>query len=376
MNDRASATERQIFGKLGSVSLNDIIQLLGMSKRTATLELRRGHERGRVYFRNGQVVHATAGRYEGEESFIELLGWGDADFAVEEGIGSLPKISITKSTEALLLSTMTALDEVGRVTGRPPVGVAPSITLKRLPPRPRARRAHSSPKRVWLIVGGAIAIVSGAVAALSMSPVTWSSSPWRELPPVDTFDTGSSSGAARPGLVAPDAWAIASAVWERPSAPEVSSPTLPRAAAPATDFVAAEPAYLTVVVEPWARVDIDGAPVGETPLGRLELSAGTHRVTLSNDHVVGVIRDEVVIVPGESLTKRYSFDDTGYLSVVVSPWADVSVDGRLVGQTPLRRLAVPAGLHTLRFVHPELGETERTVSVTSSQTTLVKVELP
>ena len=137
MKELASNTDRQIFGKLGSVSLNDIIQLLGMSRRTATLELRRGNERGRVYFRNGQIVHATAGLYEGEESFMELLGWGDADFEVEEGIGSLPKISITKSTEALLLSTMTALDEVGRVTARPQVRVAPTITKRRLPPRPR-----------------------------------------------------------------------------------------------------------------------------------------------------------------------------------------------------------------------------------------------
>ena len=144
MKDIASGTDREIFGKLGSVSLNDIIQLLGMSKRTATLELTRGSEHGRVYFRDGQIVHASAGGYEGEESFIELLGWGDAEFAIEEGIVSLPKISITKSTEALLLSTMTALDEVARVTPGPSIGVAPSIIKKRLPPRPRPRPVRPS----------------------------------------------------------------------------------------------------------------------------------------------------------------------------------------------------------------------------------------
>ena len=179
MKELASRTDRRIFGTLGSVSLNDIIQLLGMSRRTATLELRRGDERGRVYFKNGQIVHVMAGRYEGEESFIELLGWGDAEFTVEEGIQSLPKISITKSTEALLLSTMTALDEVGRLTGKPTIGVAPSITERRLPPRPKPRPTRSSRMRPFML-GAVVATVLGsaAIAAALLSPAA----PWSELP--------------------------------------------------------------------------------------------------------------------------------------------------------------------------------------------------
>jgi hypothetical protein len=136
-----------------------------------------------------------------------------------------------------------------------------------------------------------------------------------------------------------------------------------------------EPGYLTVVVEPWARVMIDGNAVGETPLARLELSPGTHGIVLENDNIVGVIRAEVVIESGTSVTRRYNFSDTGYLNLVATPWADVSVDGRSIGQTPLGRVAVPEGSHSVRFVHPELGETVRDVIVVSGQSTLVKVQL-
>lgn len=366
MNDIASGTDRELFGKLGSVSLNDIIQLLGMSRRTATLELTRGSEHGRVYFRDGQIVHASAGRYEGEESFIELLGWGDAEFAVEEGIVSLPRISITKSTEALLLSTMTALDEVARVTPSPSIAVAPSIIETRRSPLPRPRRARSFSRRALLLLGALAIIACAPWAGLSLAPSLWAETSWHDLPAVDPPP---SFGDRRQAIEVPDAWVIANAVWSSP-APLAAAPPPPLAEIPVRG-----PGYLTVVVEPWARVGIDGAAIGETPLGRLEVSAGAHHITLSNDHIVGVIRDDVVIASGERLTRRYSFNDTGTLRVVVAPWADVSVDGRSIGQTPLGPMAVPAGAHSLRFVHPELGVVERDVIVVSGQTAFVKVQL-
>ena len=291
---------------------------------------------------------------------------GTAEFAVEEGIVSLPKISITKSTEALLLSTMTALDEVARVTDHASIGVAPSITKRRLPPRPRPRPVRSFSTRPLLLLGGLAIIACAPFVGLSLAPSIWAETSWQDLPAVDAPP---SFGGRREALPAPDAWAIASAVWDQPEPLAATSPP------PPVESPVLGTGYLTVVVEPWARIEIDGTAVGETPLGRLELPAGTHRITLSNDHIVGVIRDDVVIASGERITRRYSFNDAGYLRVVVTPWADVSVDGRSIGQTPLGRMTVPAGTHSLRFVDPELGVTERDVIVVSGQTALVKVQL-
>lgn len=46
---------------------------------------------------------------------------------------------------------------------------------------------------------------------------------------------------------------------------------------------------------------------------------------------------------------------SGSLSVNARPWADVSVDGKHVGTTPLRKLKLKPGVHTLSLVCPPLG---------------------
>ncbi len=215
-----------------------------------------------------------------------------------------------------------------------------------------------------VVMVGLVAVIFKLSLATSLSRETL----WQSFPSVAS---PSSSNGARQAPPVPDAWSVANSVRDRPAPPAPRSPP-PPAEIP---VLASEPGYLTVVVEPWARVAIDGNAVGETPLAPLELSAGTHSIVLENDHIVGVIRDEVVIESGARMTKRYSFGDTGYLSLAATPWADVDVDGRSIGQTPLARVAVPEGSHSIRFVHPELGETEREVIVVSGQTTLVKVQL-
>jgi serine/threonine-protein kinase len=141
----------------------------------------------------------------------------------------------------------------------------------------------------------------------------------------------------------------------------------------------AEPAdgRLTVVVEPWADVSIDGQSVGTTPLnGPLALRAGTHRVVLRNpdfpEHSV-----DVRVEPGESERLAVSlWTLVARVSVEVSPWAEVSVNGRDLGTTPLRRAVVlPPGTHTLTFRHPTLGSREERVTLAAGETRTVRVRL-
>lgn len=46
---------------------------------------------------------------------------------------------------------------------------------------------------------------------------------------------------------------------------------------------AKEPGFLTVRTDPWAKIFIDGQPKGSTPLFKLKLSAGRHKVRLVNE---------------------------------------------------------------------------------------------
>jgi serine/threonine protein kinase len=60
---------------------------------------------------------------------------------------------------------------------------------------------------------------------------------------------------------------------------------------------------------------------------------------------------------------------TGLLQIGVRPWAQVSVDGREVGTTPLDKIPLPAGRHVVRLRHPAYQAMEREVVITEGETT-------
>jgi serine/threonine-protein kinase len=66
---------------------------------------------------------------------------------------------------------------------------------------------------------------------------------------------------------------------------------------------------------------------------------------------------------------------TGLLQVGVKPWAEVTVDGIVMGTTPLDRLSLPAGVHTVQFRHPRYGVVERKVTIRPGETEHLVVDL-
>jgi hypothetical protein len=56
---------------------------------------------------------------------------------------------------------------------------------------------------------------------------------------------------------------------------------------------------------------------------------------------------------------------SGKLSISALPWAEVSVDGRSIGQTPIGNLSVSVGTHEVVWRHPEHGERRQMVFVGS-----------
>jgi serine/threonine-protein kinase len=52
----------------------------------------------------------------------------------------------------------------------------------------------------------------------------------------------------------------------------------------------------------------------------------------------------------------------GVLAVVATPWAEVQIDGREIGETP-REILLGAGSYRLRATHPALGTREQTVTI-------------
>lgn len=66
---------------------------------------------------------------------------------------------------------------------------------------------------------------------------------------------------------------------------------------------------------------------------------------------------------------------TGRLTLDAEPWAQVYIDGRLVGPTPLFEHRVPAGTVTVRLVNPSLG-LEKTVRIEIPRDGVVRRRVP
>jgi hypothetical protein len=64
----------------------------------------------------------------------------------------------------------------------------------------------------------------------------------------------------------------------------------------------------------------------------------------------------------------------GYLRLLVTPWAEVWVDGQRVDVTPFARaIPLPAGRHYVTLVHPNAPIEKRTVSIAAGETCMVDV---
>ncbi|MEN8136642.1 MAG: response regulator, partial [Thermodesulfobacteriota bacterium] len=61
---------------LTGIHLTDIIQLKCLAGATTALQIYKGNQQGTIYFREGELIHATCEQLEGEEAFLELLALG------------------------------------------------------------------------------------------------------------------------------------------------------------------------------------------------------------------------------------------------------------------------------------------------------------
>lgn len=66
---------------------------------------------------------------------------------------------------------------------------------------------------------------------------------------------------------------------------------------------------------------------------------------------------------------------TGFLQVGVTPWADVAIDGVIVGQTPMPRLALSPGVHDVLLSHPDYQPYPRRVTIRAGETLRLVVDL-
>lgn len=119
--------------------------------------------------------------------------------------------------------------------------------------------------------------------------------------------------------------------------------------APATKLVVATD-------PPGAEVAVDGRTIGRTPLGNVTLAADgqPHALRLRRHGYVDVT-DQIQLLDGRDVIvdrKLSAVQRMGTIDLHVDPWAYVYLDGRKIGEAPVKGLALPVGHHVLKLVNP------------------------
>ena len=139
--------------------------------------------------------------------------------------------------------------------------------------------------------------------------------------------------------------------------PEVPPPLEPKV----LPAVVEKTSSISVETEPvGAKVFVDGKPVGAAPLTVSEVTSGEHVVEASLAGYQNVKRtvnastegDRLMIVltlPPKKERVEAAQVQKGKLTLSTDPWTHVSLNGKMLGDTPLIELSLPAGRHRLQL---------------------------
>jgi hypothetical protein len=118
----------------------------------------------------------------------------------------------------------------------------------------------------------------------------------------------------------------------------------------------------------------DGRLLGSSEGDPITLPEGPHEIELVNSTLGYRSRRNVAIRGGE-VASLPIVPPKGIVHINALPWAEVWVDGTLVGQTPLANLSLAVGEHEFVFRHPTLGERRSTAIVRADDVTRVSANL-
>jgi len=118
----------------------------------------------------------------------------------------------------------------------------------------------------------------------------------------------------------------------------------------------------------------NGVLVGSSQTDRIMLPVGRHVIEAVNT-AIGYKTSSTVQVSAGTVTRLKPEMPSGTLNINAIPWADVAVDGKALGTTPLGNVSLPIGPHDVTFTHPQLGERHENVVVTLNGINRVSVNL-
>jgi hypothetical protein len=294
-----------------------------------------------------------------------------------------PRVQPPKQATGREISTANAFP-TARVRKAPPVTDPPPPAPIRLPEPEHEPADTASPavrsatalrrapdvrgKSPWIAAAfGLLALVeAGVIAALVMRQPVAATSPAGAAESREAIaESGPlSAPAASPSALAP------------PAAPATNGPPAPTTTA--QDPIAAANKQRSGGVQLQAPIVLNvmhgDEVLGSTADGPIIMRAGTYQLDLINTTLGLRMRRDVTFREGQ-LTRMDITLPMGLVNVNARPWAEVSIDNRAYGETPLANLAVPIGNHEIVFSHPVLGERRQMITVRADGPTRVAATL-
>lgn len=97
-------------GRLEDMAVADLIQHNCQDRKTARVQLKNGAQKGELFFKNGNVVHAFTGKLNGEDAVYEMINWDQGTFDLSPDVET-PSITVTRTWTSLLLEAARLTDE-------------------------------------------------------------------------------------------------------------------------------------------------------------------------------------------------------------------------------------------------------------------------
>jgi CheY-like chemotaxis protein len=112
----SSSSDGVVRGSLAQMNVIDLVQSLEMGRKSCLLTFTRDHEKCEMYFKEGQVAHATYGSLAGDAAVFKVLAWTGGNFQINFEAKTTQQ-STTLNTQGLLMEGLRLLDEARRDAG-------------------------------------------------------------------------------------------------------------------------------------------------------------------------------------------------------------------------------------------------------------------
>jgi hypothetical protein len=118
----------------------------------------------------------------------------------------------------------------------------------------------------------------------------------------------------------------------------------------------------------------DGRLIGTTETDRIMVAAGRHVFQIVNETLGYRVTRSVQVPPGKVATVGIELPN-GTVNLNAVPWAEVWIDNKRIGETPIGNVSLPIGPHEVVFRHPQFGEKRQAIAVTASMPVRVSIDM-